>query len=99
MLKMFYGLSSAIINKAKAAGQLIFATDTNQLLVDIGNTRYPVKDPTAGKSLSYTNQIISLKDESNTVISSVELNPTLDFQMSVNPADGHLYWDSINANE
>lgn len=96
MLKLFYDISSAIINKAIAAGQLIFATDTNQLLIDIGNSRYPVKDPTAGQALSYSNQIISLKDASNTVISSVELDPTLDFQMSVDPTDGHLYWGSIN---
>lgn len=99
MLKLLYDVSSAIINKAIAAGQLIFATDTNQLLIDIGNSRYPVKDPTAGKALSYSNQILSLKDDTNTVIDSVELDPTLDFQMTFDSATGHLYWGSINESD
>lgn len=99
MLKLLYDVSSAIVNKAISAGQLLFATDTKQLLVDIGNSRYPVQDPTAGKSLSYVNQTISLKDATNTTISSVELDPTLDFQMVFDPTDGHLYWGSINESE
>lgn len=99
MLKLFYGLLSAIQGKTRADGQALLATDTNQLFFDVGSQRYPVKDPTAGQSLGYANQTISLKDGSGTEISSVDLDPTLDFVMEVDLSDGHLYWGPLSEGE
>lgn len=93
MLKLFRGVLEKILSKPVTEGQVLLATDRSQLFFDTNGVRYPVKDPTAGKELDYSNKVIYLKDQNGNTISSITIDPTLTVSFNVNMDDGHLYWE------
>lgn len=92
MLNFKSGIASHIALTTTASGNVLFSTDTNELKFDLSNNeRKSVKDTSAGHSLSFADDILSLKDANNNVLSSVDLE--LSMQPSLNMTDGHLYFD------
>ena len=94
------GLLSAFASKARADGQMLFATDTNELFFDhpgANNTtvRSAVKDKGAGRSFTYTDHTLALKDGANNTLSTATIAPDMSdwAALSISSNDGHLYYN------
>ena len=94
MFKFFRGLKSKIALKPIIDDQILFETDTNTLLFDDGTNRKHVKDPSAGKSLSFSDHVLSLKDSDNNVISSVNISTPTIFYVDI--STGHLLYQTAD---
>lgn len=91
MFNFFKGLKSKVAAKSVANDQVLFSTDTGQLNFDMDSTRHPVKDPTAGKALSYANKTITLSDAEGNTLSSVDITSSTNL-FWVDIETGHLMY-------
>lgn len=92
------GLLSAFTSKSTTDGQMLFATDTHELFFDHEGTnntvvRSAVQDKGAGRSFTYTDHVLTLKDGANNTLSTATIAPDIDdwAALEIN-ANGHLIY-------
>ena len=97
MISFLNVVTSALSSIQKKKDQILYHASEEQFYADIktGNTidRVPVKDSSAGKSLTFVQntKTLQLKNGAGTVIDSEVIPTTTPSDFSLNVQNGHLY--------